>query len=612
MKFRDDSWAGVGVVGGALAAVAVAVIFLWLQVAPQAPAAVETYWPLPDGASFLYRVTHPDGAVTYRSRNVQRLPAHLIINVLDANSFDALMQALQIDLNAMKDMQVMELVRRLARFDAAVIRDVEYDQTSQTLERTQQFVIIHPQRIEVFAVGDASILPPLPLLDLQTSARTVTGQISAAAVFTMTMTRQALEMYAAEPGILPNCLRVQQALDLAQSQTSSVAIYCAGAGETVDETSSTGETGVTRSELIAANFGPFLRGHAPALMSGDVRAALGNVFDNSLGVQLQPVWNYQEPTSSNGVTTRILPVGDLLLYGVSSGALTALERTTTQEQWRFQTGGAIYSTPLVAGSRVFFGSADKKVYAVRLADGAFEWAFETQDVVSAAPAFDAQTVYAASEDKRLYALDAATGQLRWSQRTGSPLIAAPVVHDGVVFASNSAGLLYAFDAASGRILWTFAAEKAITAPVTPHGDLVFVASLDGFVYALQRSNGDLVWKTDLDDEIGAQPIVQITQGEVRIFVTLSNTLGALRAADGSVVWRYRDENMLKGAPLLMGAQVWQLTQTDLIGLNAVSGARETRIETTDSSPNGGLSSDGRTVFAAFFDGALIAYEGEQP
>ncbi len=87
----DHSWFGVAIVGGVLLLLALAVTGLRLQVAPSAPAPVERFMPLPNGAAAVYRLTEADGTVHYRSRNVRRAPASQSIGALSASAFEALL-----------------------------------------------------------------------------------------------------------------------------------------------------------------------------------------------------------------------------------------------------------------------------------------------------------------------------------------------------------------------------------------------------------------------------------------------------------------------------------------------------------------------------------------
>lgn len=601
----DNTWSSVALVSGVLAALVVAVVWLWLQVQSAAPAPVETFLPLPNGAALVYRVSEPDGTVHYRSRNVRRMPASQIINDIQAPVFTALMQAAGIDL---ENFVASEALRRVDAFDVAEITEVEYKANGELLRRATQLALVSPERAEVFAVDDIGIAPPLPLVARAPVTENFTGTLNAEIPYTLSFEQQPLPSVTTPLGELRDCMRVRTVLDVNQIKTTSQTTYCAGIGEVLDETSESGAPQRRRSELVAASVGAFLKGSTPFVETEPVNAMIQNAFPARLGSDLRQAFLYRERRNSNGISTQIVPVNGRLLFGTPGGALVALDRATLRERWRFQTGGAVHSTPVVADGIVYFGSADKNIYAVRLDNGAFEWAFPTRDVVSVTPAVGRDTVFVASEDKQLYALDKDTGIVRWTYAAGNPIVAAPVLDENTLYVSNANGVLTALDAVTGAVRWKFATNRAITAPVTVDGDNVLVASNDYTVTALQRADGSVVWQSDLNDTVETQPIA----ANGRVYVALPSELVALDAANGNVLWHYRDANAFRGAPLVTGDQIWQLTLTELIGVDANTGTRFFKMPTTESSPTAGLSSDGRLLYAGFFTGDVMGLEASAP
>jgi len=90
--------------------------------------------------------------------------------------------------------------------------------------------------------------------------------------------------------------------------------------------------------------------------------------------------------------------------------------------WRFKTGGPVTSSAAVADGRVFIGSGDKHVYALRQQDGRKLWSFKTGGSVEATPRVVGQIVVVGSADGALYALDARTGKLRWKYMTEDKIL----------------------------------------------------------------------------------------------------------------------------------------------------------------------------------------------
>lgn len=600
---RDNSWLSVAFIAIVLGVVALAIVALWLQVSPRAPLPVDKFFPLPNGAAFVYRVTKPDGTVTYRARNVQRLPANQLGQALPLSLLGAFFRAANADV---LQSDPVAALRALSAIDSVILRDVEYDAQGKPLTQTKTLAILGAERIDVFAVNDVAIEPPLPALDLRAPTQNFTGTLNTEIPYTFSLTQMPRAQINTALGELRDCIQTHTTLAFLEIQSASDTTFCAGIGQALDETTTQGTPGAERAEIVAASIGDFIKGSAPFPGVGGPSFESNRTFPDNPTLTLTETLRYQEHITSNGITTEIIPAGDVLLYGTASGALVAFNPTTQAEQWRFQAGDAVFSTPSVANGLVYFGSADKKVYALRLADGAFVWAFRTNDIVSAPPAAKDGVVYAASEDKHLYALDADTGILRWTFPTSSPIVAPPVVSDSSVYVSSANGALYALDARTGSQRWKFAAEKAILTRVSENGEMIFVVDDGGMVSALEKATGDVVWQTNLSGAVVGQPIV----ANGRIYVALTNEIFALDAANGAIVWRHYDPTRnLRGAPILFGTQLWQLTSEDVIGLNADTGTLNAALEIGDASANAGLSSDGRALYAGFFDGTLLRWKG---
>jgi outer membrane protein assembly factor BamB len=94
---------------------------------------------------------------------------------------------------------------------------------------------------------------------------------------------------------------------------------------------------------------------------------------------------------------------DKVFAGCNDGKLYSFDKTTGKKGWNFQTGGAVQSSPSVAGSAVYFGS----------------W------------------------DGSLYAVDTATGELLWKLPLGGRIISSPWPGDGAIYVGCDNGSVYA-------------------------------------------------------------------------------------------------------------------------------------------------------------------------
>ena len=62
-------------------------------------------------------------------------------------------------------------------------------------------------------------------------------------------------------------------------------------------------------------------------------------------------------------------VGGIIYVGSDDGTLYAVDAETGTEQWTFETGDSVQSSPTVVDEIVYFGSQHNVVYAVDIASG---------------------------------------------------------------------------------------------------------------------------------------------------------------------------------------------------------------------------------------------------
>ncbi|HUT03143.1 MAG TPA: PQQ-binding-like beta-propeller repeat protein [bacterium] len=219
---------------------------------------------------------------------------------------------------------------------------------------------------------------------------------------------------------------------------------------------------------------------------------------------LKIAWSYQVGTTSDWIcsTPAIDEAADLIVFGANDKKIHALNMNG-ELLWSFETGGQVYSSPLLLGSKVFVGSLDGNLYALTYS-GEFLWSYETGGAVYSSPLGyspgGVDTVAFGSDDGKVYALGT-TGELAWSYQTEGWVSSSPAASvAGDVYVCSYDGRLYAFDV-NGGFKWRFDAGSQIftTPAVGPDGGIHF-GTLGGTMFKV-NPDGSEAWRFEADGAI---------------------------------------------------------------------------------------------------------------
>ena len=234
-------------------------------------------------------------------------------------------------------------------------------------------------------------------------------------------------------------------------------------------------------------------------------------------------------------------------------------------KWRFATGGAVLSSPVVERGTLYFGSGDGNVYAVDAMTGVQRWMARTRGAVDSTPAVDQDLVFVLSFDGTLYALEAATGKHRWTFATEGErrfearglhglapknqtffdawdmYLSSPVAAQGAVYFGSGDGNVYAVEETSGALRWKFTTGGVVHASPAYDAGTIYVGSWDSYLYALDAASGREKWrfKTGEDplmhNQVGFQSSPAVARGIVYVGCRDAH-LYAVDAATGKQRW----------------------------------------------------------------------------
>ncbi len=255
------------------------------------------------------------------------------------------------------------------------------------------------------------------------------------------------------------------------------------------------------------------------------------------------------------------------------GSISAATVPGLVQRWAATTGGAVGSSPAIAGGVAYVGSDDHDLYAIDTTTGAARWSATTGGAVSSSPAVDNGTVYVGSDDHKLYAFRATDGLLRWSVSVDSTfrgLSSAPTVNQGQVWVSSSRGL-YAFGT-NGALQRTIpiTTPGPLAAPTIADG-LVFTSSYaNATMWAFRLDTGALAWSaTDPGSRASCSAGTSSPASSAGVVyvawcpaaATPTRSLFAYRTVDGAPVWS-AGGSTLSTSPAVTGTTVYAASLSD--------------------------------------------------
>jgi len=214
-------------------------------------------------------------------------------------------------------------------------------------------------------------------------------------------------------------------------------------------------------------------------------------------------------------------------HSPEKGLLREWPQSGPKLAWKITDAGSGYSTPAVAGDRLYLLSNDglenESVRAYSIKDGKQLWASRLGQVgnpkqqpsfpaARSTPTIDGDVLYALGSDGDLACLEIATGQVRWRKN-----------------------LRKDFGGKPGE--WAYSESPLLDGNAvvcTPGGG-------EATIVALNKSNGELLWKCALPegDQAAYASVIIVEAGGVKQYVQhLEKGLVGVEAKTGKFLWRY--------------------------------------------------------------------------
>lgn len=224
-----------------------------------------------------------------------------------------------------------------------------------------------------------------------------------------------------------------------------------------------------------------------------------------------------------------------------------IDAMTGKEAWSVPTHSHTESTATVVDDRVFTGGGGDGFYCLDAATGRTLWRFEGPHVDSSAVVADGNVWFGSGYGHpSVYCLDAASGALRWKkamrfQAWGPPSYAAGRLYVGTGNGDftrsgpDPAGEVLCLEAATGEVAWTVAVPDSVMTSIALWGGVAYFGSHDGGLYCVDASTGKRRWRFATEGRVLSSPAVDSD----RVYVgSTDGRVYAVRASDGTRVWAF--------------------------------------------------------------------------
>lgn len=251
-----------------------------------------------------------------------------------------------------------------------------------------------------------------------------------------------------------------------------------------------------------------------------------------------------------------------------------------EKAWEFKADKSIKEPGLAAaGDMIFFGSKDKRIYALEAASGQVKWTFGMDKAIKLPLVTTGEIIIAASEDKNVYAIDTQTGQKRWQYSAGKDfkdwiypgsIYFGPIIAEDTVYIATKDKKLHALDIQTGIETWQFSTGGDISPPAVSRGT-VFFGSKDKRVYALDVNSGKKIWEVKTGHKKHSSPII----ADGKVLIAGDDDLYAFSPDDGTIMWKVEEALHWQILPAVAGGLAF--CTKDLAVIDLASGKRIEKI-----------------------------------
>jgi outer membrane protein assembly factor BamB len=206
-----------------------------------------------------------------------------------------------------------------------------------------------------------------------------------------------------------------------------------------------------------------------------------------------------------GITSGILECASVVCIGTENGTLHAFVTTSGRELWKFQTDGAIRSTPVFADNKIVFGCDDHNLYILS-EEGSLIGRIEVGGKIQGPPLVEKNSVYFGSDDNYFYCYNLKRRTKKWKIKTGGKVLTSPVLSGKRILFFCWNNVVYCLKKRGGHILWWQMIPSRSFYRLEISGERVMVTSLSSVLMSFDVETGEKAGEFDAKQELRSNPV----------------------------------------------------------------------------------------------------------
>ncbi len=271
-----------------------------------------------------------------------------------------------------------------------------------------------------------------------------------------------------------------------------------------------------------------------------------------------------------------------------------------------------YSSPVVAGNRVFIGG-NSKFMALDSNKNLILWETPVEGAVESSPTFYDENVFFGTDKGVFYSLNAQDGTTNWTYEVASPILSSPLIEKGMAFFNTLDSKVYAIDIYSGNKVWQYLRKtpqklkRAFTSPSFSDGKL-FVGFSDGSLVALDINDGTKIIDVQISNKKSTfvaplQPVIV----DGLIYVVTPETSLMVLDEHGKKLWTF-DATEVSNFIVTKNKVFLLNLAGDIVAINKITGESIWRVRVTKGAPTHVIVSGSDLIVSTKFITTLLDLE----